>query len=60
MKTYQFVDQAGDHTVTEQEIIDQYFEYWSGRMEQAGKIDMISHARCIEDFCVVHWATEVQ
>lgn len=46
--------------LSEQDILDQYFEYWSTNMTRAGKTNLISFDRCIEDFCVIHWATEIK
>lgn len=51
-------DQHIEETFSEDQIIESYFEYWSGRMEEVGKEDMISKERCIEDWVVVHWAVE--
>jgi hypothetical protein len=65
MKKYTFVEMsetgaAIDVIMTEQEIIDYYFDYWSNQMRKVGKENMISNERCIEDFCAVHWATEIK
>lgn len=46
-------------TLTEQEILDTYFPFWSEQMKRVDKEDAISYENCIEDFCVVHWAWEV-
>jgi hypothetical protein len=32
--------------------------YWKERMESVGKHDEISREKCIEDWCVIHWAVE--
>jgi len=49
-------------TLSEDEIIAQYYPYWSGRMiEKYGQeeFDKIwSKKECIEDWVVVHWAWE--
>lgn len=45
-------------TMTEQEIIDRFFPYWSEQMERVGKADLISKEACIEDWIVVHWAAK--
>lgn len=51
-------------TLSEQEIIEQYYPYWSSRMIQKfGKEHFeatYSEKECIEDFCVIHWAWEVE
>ena len=52
----------GDVTeiLTEDEVIAQYYKYWSTKMIQNGLEADISKERCIEDWCVVHWAWEVK
>lgn len=52
--------QEYDHweTLSEQEILDQYYDYWSSKMILPwfnGNED-ISKEKCIEDWCIVHWA----
>ena len=42
-------------TLSEQEIIDYYYVWWSTKMILNGNED-ISRERCIEDWCIVHWA----
>jgi hypothetical protein len=46
-------------TMTEDEILAQYYEYWQGEMRKVGKADQISPEACLEDFVAVHWAYEV-
>jgi len=60
MTTYEFADPSGVHRMTGEEIIKWYFPHWAKRMREAGKHDEISHARCIEDFCVINWAYKVK
>ena len=45
-------------TLSEQEIVAQYFNYWSNQMKKVGKREEISAALCIEDWCIIHWAWE--
>ena len=47
-------------TFTEEQILKSYYTYWSTKMIQVGKGDDISKERCIEDWCVVHWAWEAK
>lgn len=57
-----YPDEEGEHVVeilTEDQIIEQYFPYWSGKMREVGKADLISRELCIEDWCTVHWAMKV-
>jgi len=64
MKKYRYIEPDHDWNpievvMTEEEIIKFYFNYWSTEMKKRGKEEYISHENCIDDFCVVHWATEV-
>lgn len=49
--------------LSEQEIINQYWDYWYGRMcEKFGKEHVDANYTtqdCIDDWTVVHWAWEV-
>ena len=63
MKLYEIAYPSEDGDVveilTEDEIIAQYYTYWSTKMIQNCPNEPITRERCIEDWCVVHWATEV-
>lgn len=50
--------QSVTETWNEKQIIESYWTYWCTRMIQAGKGDLMSTERCIEDWCAVHWAQE--
>jgi hypothetical protein len=59
--TIAFPGEFGQHvqeTWNEDQIIKSYYTYWSVKMIQAGHNNDISLERCIEDWCVVHWAVE--
>jgi hypothetical protein len=43
-------------TMTEKEILDIYWEYWSVKMREVGKEDQISEKACVDDWIVVNWA----
>ena len=45
-------------TLSEEQILMEYFDYWSGRMKSVGKHDEINPENCVYDWCVVHWAWE--
>ena len=65
MKYYEIVfpGEYGQHVTeiwSEDQIIKAYYKYWSTKMIEAGKGDDISRERCIEDWCTVHWAIEVE
>lgn len=63
MRTFKFNEFEGDNhfetTITEDEILETYFDYWAQNMVKAGKSKAISKEHCIEDFIVVHWAWEI-
>ena len=64
MKTYQFEEpDRGGHIVvtniTEDQILEDYFDYWSIKMVKVGKSSLISKQHCIKDFCVIHGAWEI-
>jgi hypothetical protein len=44
--------------MTEQEIIEQYWEHWHKEMKELGRDEHISIENCIADFCSAHWASE--
>lgn len=43
---------------TEKEILDIYWGYWSTKMKEIGKEDLISEKACVEDWIVVNWAAQ--
>lgn len=65
MKYYQFHDTSDDSpkTLSELEILDEYWDYWYGKMcEKYGKeiVDAKYSAQdCIEDWVIINWAQEV-
>jgi len=67
MKYYSYVDYETDpsidsivRTLSEKEIILEYWDYWYDRMcKKFGKelVDKnYTYQDCIDDWCVVHWA----
>lgn len=62
--TRQFIysEYTGDHggvdiIIDEDSLLKDYWEYWSGQMMKVGRSPLITEENCIQDFCVVHWAT---
>ena len=49
-------------TLSDEDILNQYWDYWYGKMcQKFGKehVDAnYSKQDCIDDWCIVHWATE--
>lgn len=60
--TISFPGEFGQHVVetwNEEQIMKSYFVYWATKMiECKGAFAEITAERCIEDWCVVHWAIE--
>lgn len=45
--------------LTEQQILDFYWEFWKGKMEYLGRHDRISEDGCVEDFLISSWSHAV-
>ena len=59
--TIVFPGEFGQHvqeTWNEDQIIASYFKYWCVNMIQSGHGDQVTRERCIDDWCVVHWAVK--
>lgn len=42
--------------LSDQAILDSYWEYWCGRMESVGKQAELDRETCIQDWVTIHWA----
>ena len=58
-------DDAGTplyETLSEDEILEQYYPYWSSKMIEKYGLEEFNknwcRLDCIDDWCVVHWAWE--
>ena len=66
MPSWTFVEQGEDGitpvyvTITEEEILAAYYDYWLGEMRRVGKEHLISKEHCIDDFVTIHWAAPVK
>lgn len=65
MKYYSYIvaDDADDWNavkiiVSEEEILEKVWDEWCNKMKEAGRVDQISRSACIDDFCVINWASE--
>ena len=47
-------------TMSEDEILKEYYPFWEGQMLKLGRGGKISPEACIEDWVVVHWAEPCQ
>lgn len=52
-------NEAVTRVFTEEEILATYYPYWQSQMRKVHKEDLISPEMCLEDWCAVNWATEV-
>lgn len=66
MRYYEYVEPYGENdirpkitVVSESQILTEYFEHWKQKMTNVDRKHLISPERCIEDFCVIHWAAFV-
>ena len=58
-----FPGEFGQHVEevwSEEQILASYMPYWTSRMIEVGKQDLISRERCLDDWIVVHWACEAK
>lgn len=67
MRKFKFVEideeeQAVETVITEDQIIEEYWEFWSRKMTEKYGPDheWITTENCIEDWCTSHWAVEVK
>ena len=51
-----YQDPNGEYCLTEKEVLDGYYSYWSGKMLEVHKSPMITERNCINDYMIVHWA----
>jgi hypothetical protein len=64
MRYFRYLEQGQDDepvrvTISDAQILREYFPHWKRQMEHVGKQALISEEACIEDFCAVNWAEEV-
>ena len=65
MKYYEisFPGEYGQHVVevwSEKQILNAYYPYWCGMMVQNVAAPNLNEKNCIDDWCVIHWAVEVE
>ena len=47
-------------TLSEDDILKEYFQWWSSEMHRIGKDSEVSPQNCIEDWVIVNWAELVE
>ena len=60
MKSYKYYDLDGAHIFTEDQIFEEYWEFWCEAMRRVKRDDLISRERCLEDWITINWAFEVE
>jgi hypothetical protein len=63
MIKYSYLERGSDGnpitiTKTEQEILKDYWPYWSSKMKELNR-GPITRERCLEDWIVVNWAWRI-
>ena len=43
-------------TLSDQEVLDSYWDYWSAKMLEKGPNDSCTFENCITDWTIEHWA----
>tara|TARA_Y100000310_G_scaffold508_1_gene751 strand:+ start:684 stop:908 length:225 start_codon:yes stop_codon:yes gene_type:complete len=67
MKRYSYIEPDENMNpitvvMNEREILDYYWEFWKEKMvkKYGGDHELIINKNCISDWCVTHYATEVE
>lgn len=65
MRYWRYVEQGKDDEpvvkiVSDSEILDRYWEWWSKTMNTQEKVNYLNKENCILDFVTVNWAEEVK
>jgi len=50
--------EATKYIYSEEEILGEYWDYWTDTMREVGRGNLISKKACIEDWLTTHWAVE--
>jgi hypothetical protein len=61
-KIWCFQDYGSEYVYryTEQQILDEYWPFWSNKMKELGRYNLMCPDRCIEDWITVNWAWELK
>lgn len=47
------------HILSDDAVLDHYWNHWSTKMAGIGKFELINAENCIQDWATVHWAQVV-
>lgn len=61
MRYFSYIESEDDLTIfktfySEEEIVEEFYDYWKTEMAGNGFSDLITKEGCIEDWCALHWA----
>ena len=56
MDSYTGKDRSVSYFYSDQNILDEYYNYWCDQMKRVGKEAEISEENCIDDWVTSHWA----
>lgn len=58
MATWLYAELGHDEPleITEEEILETYYPWWSNKLRTMGRDHLISKEGCIDDWVVVNWA----
>ena len=59
MRYFKYQDPSGEEILSEDEILDAYYLYWSNQMIKVNKLPMVTEQHCLDDWITVYWAWEV-
>ena len=51
---------VGDVVISEEDILDEYWDFWYEKMVRDDKRKHISHYNCIQDWVVINQAEEME
>jgi hypothetical protein len=50
--------EATKYIYSTDEILGEYWDFWTDKMRAAGRSHLINKDTCVDDWCSTHWATE--
>lgn len=64
MRRWRYIEQGEDENpltviMTEKDILDTYYIYWSAEMRRVHRDNFINPEACIVDWVVVNWAEQI-
>lgn len=50
--------EATKYIYSEEEILGEYWDFWTDKMREVGRSELINKQNCIDDWCTNNWAVE--